>query len=432
MFYRNLSHNLIEEYSHEKRKAVIFCHYCYFTIASFNIVLAENLRKIILLHTNDIHGHMFPYEDKNTSSDDEKTGGFQYLATLINKERSENPGSILLLDGGDLAQGNIYSNLAYGIPVVEIMNFLKYDATVTGNHEFDWEIRRLEEMIEKADFSFLAANVIRKEDGNFIKGSVPYIIKEINGVRLGIIGITGADTSVFGPEFNSEEYLFLAPEETLKKYIPLIRFTHKVDLLIVLSHLGLHNDKKLASKISGIDIIVGSHSHTFLEEPVMENNTIIVQAGKYINCLGRLEIEVDIEENKIIDYKGNLLKVNDSIKPDREVAWLLDNYKLKYGAIAQKVVGINEIELIKSIENETNMGNLFTDSMREFGKADIAMINANAFRENIPVGPVTMEDLYEVYPYDNVLITMDLTGKDIKDILEKVLYQSMEYCRFQV
>ncbi|MEQ8191991.1 MAG: bifunctional UDP-sugar hydrolase/5'-nucleotidase [Candidatus Eremiobacterota bacterium] len=389
-----------------------------FMSVAVNFVFGEETIKIVLLHTNDIHGHITPYEDAKIAPVPEKIGGFEYLSTLIKEERAKNPGA-LLLDGGDIAQGSLYSNLAYGIPVIELMNNAGYDCSALGNHDFDWGAEKLSGMINAARFPVIAANVIERKSGNFIPGTEPYILKDINGIRLGIIGIACTDTTVLSPECSKEKYNFLSAEETLKYYIPVLKEIHKADLIIVISHLGYKEDVELCGKISGIDVIIGAHSHKAIEAPVMKNNTIIVQAGSYLTYLGKTELQVHKETKKIIGYSGELIKIlNSQIKPDIEVKTLLDKYREKYKSFGEKIIGEASVDLTKSNVKECNLGNLVADIMRFTGESDIALINTGGLREDIPAGHVTIEKIYGVYPFENMLVSMDLKGKYIKEIIE--------------
>jgi len=402
-----------------RRNFILLLLVIFFLTFSFRLILAEDTVEIVLLHTNDMHGHMFPYEDKKIVEPPEQAGGFQYLATLIKKARRENPGRVLLLDGGDIAQGTIYSNLAKGIPMMELMNYLRYDASVIGNHEFDWGEDKLVNMISAADFPILDSNILLKEEGSFIKGTEPYILKDIEGVRIGIIGIACTEKSVFGPKIDLNAYDFISPEDAMNTYIPILKNVHKADLIIALNHNGFREDKELASSVPGIDVIVGGHSHTVLKEPELVGDTIIVQAGCYTAYLGELKLRYDRGEKEIAGYEGKLIPITDSqIEADPEVVWMLDKYKEKYEAIAREVIGETLVDLNNSKIEEASIGNLFTDIMREYGKSHVALLNSGGIRADIPAGPVTMEKLYEVFPFDNLLVTMDLKGKDLMDILE--------------
>ena len=405
-----------------KRKLFIPVITVLLLLLSFSIVCAGETIEIILLHTNDMHGHMFPYENKKIIASPEMVGGFQNMATLIKKERRENPGRVLLLDAGDIAQGTIHSNLSFGLPMVELMNHLKYDATVLGNHEFDWGEDRLADIIESADFPVLDSNIVLKEDGTFIKGTKAYTIKEINGVKIGVIGIGCTDTSSFGATTDINRFYFNSAEETLKNYIPILKYIHKADIIIALTHLDYEKDRELAENVPGIDIIVGGHSHTVLQEPDVIKNTIILQAGSYGAYLGKLKFQYDTEAKKIISYEGELITVSDSeIEDDPEVAWMLEGYKKKYDTIAEELLGESAVDMNKSRTEETSIGNLFTDIMKLYGKADVAILNSGGIRANLPAGPITMEKLYEVFPFDNMLVTMDLKGEYLRDIMVNCL-----------
>lgn len=391
-----------------------------FIISTVEDVFAGERVKIIILHTNDIHGHMLPYENSKIAPPPEQIAGFQYLSSLIKKEREENPDSVLLLDGGDRAQGTLYSNLAWGIPVMELMNYIGYDATVIGNHDLDWGYEKLNDMITATDFPVLSANVLTKNNENFIPGVKPFIIKHIKGIRIGIIGISTSDTTIMGSGSGFENYDFISPEITLKKYIPLLKKIYNVDLLILLSHMGYKTDLSVASEFPGIDIIVGGHSHTALKTPVLAGRTLIVQADKYMEYLGKLEIEFDTEKKEIVSYKGELMTISDgNLEPDAGINKKLNKYKEKYSSLATEVMGEASVELTHSKTSESSVGNFVTDIMRETCRTDIGLINSGGLREDIPAGKVTMEKIYSLFPFEDLLITLELKGKDIKDIMEK-------------
>jgi len=371
--------------------------------------------KIVIFHTNDIHGHIFPYDNKNIS--EHAIGGFQYLSSIIKEERKTNSGHVLLIDGGDFAQGTIWSNLDYGLATVDIMNALNYDCSVVGNHEFDWGMDKLDNMVGSASFTVLSCNIVSKEDGSFIERTKPYIMKEIDGIRIGIIGISSVDTGIINFKVRNK-YDFLPPEDILPVYINLLKKLHKADIIAVLSHEGYELDKDLSLKVPGIDIIIGGHSNTILEKPLISGNTIIVQAGNYLVWTGRLELEFDRELKKITSYKGNLIKIdNNVIEPDPEISLLLEKYKEKYKAIASEVIGKTSVDLVSYRKGESNMGNFVADIIRKYGNSRIGIINSGALRENIPSGDITFEKIYSAFPFNDELISMDLKGKDIIEIL---------------
>jgi len=386
----------------------------------------EEIVKLVFLHTNDIHGHIFPVE--NNESSGSRTGGFQYLSTLVNEEREKNPGRVLLLDGGDIAQGTIWSNLSYGMATVDLMNSLKYDCSVIGNHEFDWGTDKLEDMLRNTSFPVLSSNMTDSK-GDFIKYTEPCIVKNLAGVRVGITGISCSDSSIVSPNVR-DSYNFYVPEKILPLYINILRKIHSVDLVVVISHEGYERDRKIAETVPGIDLIIGAHTNTVLKNPIMEGNTLIAQAGNYLNWMGKIEIEYDRHEKKIISSSGELVKIDDSVKSDRDIENLLEVYRDKYGAMAERIVGTTSVDLINSRKEESNIGNLVADIIRIYGKGDIGIINSSAIREDIPAGNITIGKIYSVFPFEDRIVTMDLKGSELIDLMS--LNFSEKHCVIQV
>jgi 2',3'-cyclic-nucleotide 2'-phosphodiesterase (5'-nucleotidase family) len=205
-------------------------------------------------------------------------------------------------------------------------------------------------------------------------------------------------------------------------------------VVMVLSHLGIEADKELARLVSGIHVIVGGHSHTAMETPVTVGNTTIVQAGCYGLYLGVLELEIETGTNPV-SYRiirGKLEKV--VAGPDRPydetVARIVNSYHDRIKNDFAGVVGATAVDLTRKDQSESNIGNLVCDMMRETTGADIALLNSRSIRTDIPGGKITLEQVYALLPFDNVLVTMDLTGRQLMEILEHSATQP--YSRLQV
>jgi len=212
------------------------------------------------------------------------------------------------------------------------------------------------------------------------------------------------------------------PEDVLPRLIKKAKDEGAV-IIIVLSHLGLDADKDLAQRIPGIHVIVGGHSHTALENPVVAGNTIIVQAGAYGLYLGVLKLKIDPATGKIIRHteEKELEKVMaGKDRPyDKELARIIHAY---YGRIEKeysKVVGESSVPLVRYHQRESNIGNFICDTMQKKTGTDMAFINSGAIRNNIPKGRITLEQVFTLLPFDNILVTMKLTGKQILEILEQ-------------
>jgi 2',3'-cyclic-nucleotide 2'-phosphodiesterase (5'-nucleotidase family) len=377
---------------------------------------------ITILHVNDTHGHILPFTEKGVSR---KTplGGAAYLARMVQEEKSKNPEGTLLLAAGDMFQGTPVSNLFHGQPVIEVMNHLKFDALAIGNHEFDWGTDMLNDLIVSSGFPYLSAN-IKDRHGHYLPGVKPYIMVERKNLKIAIVGVTTPEvfySTKPGTIGRIEEFKIYRPENILPDLIQKVR-EEGAQTVIVLSHLGLDADKKLAQGVHGIHVIVGGHSHTAIKTPVVAGDTIIIQAGCHGAYLGVFELSIDPATGKILHYKKNriLKKVPAGTDQayDEVAAGIVHAY---YDQIKDKfaeIVGETRVDLKRRYQRESNIGNLICDAMRKETHADIAFLNSGGIRTDIPKGKITLEQVFTLLPFDNALVTMKLTGKQILEILE--------------
>ena len=375
---------------------------------------------LTIVHLNDLHGHILPYMDKSVLQD-QPVSGAAYLAAMIAQERAKNPEGTLLLAAGDMFQGTPISNVFRGRSVIEIMDALKFDAMVLGNHEFDWGREALEALRLAASFPFLAANIVTKS-GETLAGMKPYILLTRQGVRVAVIGVTTPETSFTTNPATVSDLVFQDPAQVLPPLIEQVR-TEGAQVVILLSHLGLDADEQLAGQIGGIDVIVGGHSHTAVTTPVRINNTIIVQAKCYGVYLGVLELRIDGTTRKIVDYTTtNVLRTvvaAPQAPADAGIAEIVSRYDDQVRTEFSKVVGSSAVDLQRQDYAESNLGNLITDAMREASAADIAFQNGGGIRADLPAGDITLEKLYTLLPFDNQMVVMDLKGSQILELLEK-------------
>jgi len=246
---------------------------------------------IAILHTNDTHSQIEPFEYKKMGT----VGGVLRRFELIKQMRSSYP-QLLLLDAGDFSQGTPYFNFFKGYAEIELMNRMGYDAVTLGNHEFDNGVEALAKRLKKAAFDIVCANYTFKN--KLLKREVkPYIILERNGLRIGIFGLTTDMNGLTSPE-TLKLVTYHNAVETAQKLVPVLRNELKCDLIICLSHLGFDSDDPdnpvcdttLAKEVGDIDIIIGGHTHTFLSEPYIINGVRIVQLGNKGKYIGELII----------------------------------------------------------------------------------------------------------------------------------------------
>ena len=270
-------------------------------------------KKITILHTNDVHSHIFPF-----SSNDKKRanlGGIARRSTIINNIRKENPNT-LLLDAGDIFQGTPYFNYFGGELEFKLMSLLKYDATTIGNHDFDNGIEGLHAQLPNAKFDFISSNY--DFTNTIMDGSVnQFRIYEKNQIKIGVFGL-GVELNGLVNSNAYKETKYLDPIEIAQDMSSLLKNDKKCDLIICLSHLGYKynnpnkvSDIVLAKKTKNIDLIIGGHTHTLLDKPteiknIVNNNVIINQVGCLGTHLGRIDFHINTDTKY---YSSQILSV---------------------------------------------------------------------------------------------------------------------------
>jgi 2',3'-cyclic-nucleotide 2'-phosphodiesterase (5'-nucleotidase family) len=400
------------------KRIPVFLAATLFFLASqiFSPAAAETV-DLTILHINDFHGNLLPKPGKEGKP---ATGGMAYIAKMVREEREKNPEGTLLLSAGDMFQGTPISNLFRGKPVIETMNLMGFDAMTLGNHEFDWGMEALSDLRSAAAFPFLSANIV-DEKGALLPGVKPYVVLQRKGLKLAVIGITTPETHYASKPGNLKGYRVIAVEKVLPALIEKVK-KEGAGPVIVLSHLGLDEDKEMASRVGGIDLIVGGHSHTEVKTPVVVGSTIIVQAGYYGQKLGVMKLSVDTETKKITRYSERRIlqkvKAGPNDAYDAAVAEIIRKYDDRIRGEFSRVVGETRVNLAKR-PFESNLGDLVCDAMREAAGADVAIQNNGGIRTTIPKGKITLEQVYMLLPFDNNLMTMDLTGAQIIGLLEQ-------------
>jgi 2',3'-cyclic-nucleotide 2'-phosphodiesterase (5'-nucleotidase family) len=387
---------------------------------------AAQTETIILLHTNDFHGAVEP----QASGSGGEIGGLVNLVSTIDQLRAEDPEHTLVLDAGDTFQGTYVSNSTYGEVVMAAMNIAGYDAWTPGNHGFDWGQDPLRARISQAEFPALAANLLDASTGEVWDAVEPYTVIQVGQAQVAILGLTYPDTPTINKPQNVAGLDFREAQETARHYLPELQ--SQADLIIALSHAGYDQDVALAQAVDGIDVIVGGHTHTFMEMPRKVGDTIIVQAGAKGEVLGRLELTVDLATGKVVEYsKLQVLRMVSSKVPvvNEEARELVDAALAMAAETMNQPIGETASALRLGSIGEFALGNLIVDAMLaaeiDGRQADIAFHNNGGIRADLPEGPVNYGQIYAVLPFDNQLMAMDLTGEQILDILEHSVSQRL-------
>lgn len=358
--------------------------------------------KLNILHTNDIHSHI---------------ENLAYAAGYVNQIRANNPHT-LLVDSGDMITGDFQFKFNQGIAEREYNNYMQYDVVTLGNHDFDQGLDFLNDYMAKINAPYVLSNLVDnfKKIGEY----QPFIIKEVDGKKIGFISFILPYMKLRLAELLGEEESFdFIDSQSYQQVVDQIR--PKVDILISLNHQGFDRDIELAENTTGIDLIIGAHSHTTIEQPIKIKDTYIFQTGSFAKYIGN--IELTFEENKITNLNYELKAIDEQLPVDRVLQQILnyhlqvaaDNSKVVYGSCSHVLEGERE----QMIKNSTSLGTLVCDSYIEFAKErgfnpDFAMINARGLRQSIPTGDITYKTLYNVMPFEKNLLILNISGKDLK------------------
>lgn len=372
--------------------------------------------KLTLLHSNDMHGDFFA---EMRAGENRLIGGLSLLSGYINRVRQEEE-HVLYVISGDMLQGSIIDSEYKGISTIEIMNYLAPDVVTLGNHEFDYGLPHMLFLERVANFPIVNANLyIRNYHKRLMR---PYHIIHMAGLDILFIGII-TEKVLAGIATDSQIASFISLEEASDE-VGRITNAYKnddIDLTVLLTHIGFDSDVELAKLLRpewGVDLIIGGHSHTILEQPVEVNGVIIAQAGVGTDQIGRFDLVIDDDTNSIAEYTWQLVPINSDIaSPDQGLADYIASFKevvdRKYNTVLCKFarpLGHPKREI------ETELGNLVADALAEKAQVDVMFQGSGAIRFK-QLGPlVTLSDLMACFPFDESLTRFTVTGAQLRRI----------------
>jgi len=378
-------------------------------------------KKFTILHSNDMHGD-FLAEVKGKEGT--LIGGLALLSGYINKVRQEEE-NVFYVISGDMVQGSLIDSEYKGISTIEIMNYLAPDVVALGNHEFDYGLPHLLFLEKMANFPIVNANLyIRKYNKRLMQ---PYIILKKAGFD---ILFTGIITEKVMDSLKQDELIssFVTLEDASREVGKILNAykNDDIDLTILLTHIGFESDIKLANLLKpewGVDMIIGGHSHTIMEKPAKSNNILIAQAGVGSDQIGRFDIIVDDETNSIIEYKWQLIPIDQNLaQPDFKLEEYINSFQdtinRKYNTIICK---FSQKLTHPKREVETSLGNLIADAFAYAAESDIMLVGSGSIRTK-ELGPlVTLKDLLSCFPFDDILCRYTITGKKLKGIFSHIM-----------
>jgi len=387
--------------------------------------------ELTILHYNDFHARNTTGELTVLDEGGERirvpVGGSAVLKAYVDRYR-DSLQNVLLLHAGDDFQGSPVCSITRGASQFELLELLQPDAMVVGNHEFDYGADRLRALLPTVTFPVISANLWDKARGTPF---VPrYRLLRIQGVTIGIIGLSPPDLPSLTMRDNVKDIEVLDPIMTTRHTMNELRNTHGAKMCIILSHMGVEADSVLAEHVPGITVIVGGHSHTALFEAKHVNAVPIVQAGAHGKWLGKLDLRIDAGTGLLLSAAGELIPTRaDSITPDPVVAEKVRELEMLVDEGMREVIGTLEVDWVHDRHTESNMGNWQADVMREFAAVDIAFQNSGAIRKNLPAGPITLRDMWEISPFGNDFVTFDVSGVQLLGVLRYQATESREFCQ---
>ena len=353
----------------------------------------------------------------NLAKDYGRIGGIDRMATLVKAIRAERPNNTLLLDGGDTWQGSYTSLKTSGEDMVDVMNALGVEA-MTAHWEFTYGADRVKELIEKIKFPFLAGNVRDTEwDEEVFKSTTNF---ERGGVKIAVIGQAFPYTPVANPRYKIPQWSFGIREKLVRKRVQAAR-DGGAELVVLLSHNGFDVDRKLASRVDGIDVILTGHTHDAIPAAIKVNNTLLVASGSHGKFLARLDL--DIKGKRVVDYRFKLIPVlSDTIIPDPEMAALIKKIRAPHEKDIRRVLGRTNGLLFRRGSFNGTFDDLICNALMEERDAEISL--SPGFRWGgslIPGQDITVEDVFNqtAITYPNAYRT-EFTGQFLREILEDV------------
>ncbi|MBI4647233.1 MAG: bifunctional metallophosphatase/5'-nucleotidase [Bacteroidia bacterium] len=368
----------------------------------------DSIVEIIIVHTNDIHG---------------KIDNFAKLTHFVNKLRKEYP-YVFLVSAGDNFSGNpiVDQYKEKGYPIIELMNRAGFDLAVLGNHEFDYGELILSDRMKQADFEFICSNV-KMLDSALIQPKPYKILYLDNNLRIGFIGLLqvneGGIQDVHPDNIDAFEFNDFKTTAIEMNYLK-----DSVEVLIVLTHLGISTDLELADTLYDVDVIIGGHSHIIFAGTNEKTNVFITQAGYDLKYAGVLTLK--IYNGKVIEKSDYLVDFANYTEIDTAVQHLADKYK--NNEWLKQVIGY----ATRDIAGNAELGCLIADAIRNGSGADIALHNNGGIRlEKIEAGPITLNDIYKLDPYINKINIFELTAAELAELI-RFAYQKPPKCHLQV
>lgn len=371
---------------------------------------------LVILHTNDTHSHLEPFDRKNLKS----VGGIARRATLVRQARRQLGDKLLVLDAGDTFQGTPVFNFYKGKAEFEAMDAVGYDATTVGNHDLDEGLANLKTQLTGRKIRMICANLVSSDTRKPV--FQPNWIVSRGAHKVGIFGVIGEVNAWQSIARKHRKGLEALPAATVAlQQVKELR-AKGCRTILMLSHSGFEEDQKLAAEVPGIDLILGGHSHTRVDHPKEVRcgawTTLVAQDFQWGELLGRIELDLD-PEGRIQAHNGFLVPVAGDTPAAEDVTTLVGGYTERIAVAMREVIGQapEGLSAEGKYERECGLGRWAADIVRSTTGAEIAFLNAGGLRASINPGPIRVEDIFQVFPFENSLVTVSMSGARVRSLL---------------
>ena len=342
-------------------------------------------------------------------------GGLARVATL-KRQSSENGHPVILALAGDFLSPSVASSVFKGEQMVATLNAAGLDYATLGNHEFDFGIDVLKQRMSESKFTWVVSNVL-DADGKTIGMSMPYVVRQAGPLKIGIIGLCLTTTTI-APAWRNQ-FRFVDAAQAAARYLPVLKRAG-VDVIVALTHLTFAEDRGLAEKFPQIDVIVGGHEHYPLTST--ESHTLVSKAGSDARFVARIDLLRASRPRSPLERFFELVPITAAIPDDPATAAVADSFEKRLGAELDMVVGTTTTPLDatdRRLVEETGLGNLIADALREDVDADIGLANAGGARGSrvYPAGPLTRRTLLSIHPFGNVVCKVAVSGRVLLEAL---------------
>lgn len=396
--------------------------------------LWASAKDVTIIYTNDLHAHVEPYKVPWIADGKRDIGGWANITTMVKQEKSKNSAT-WFFDAGDYFTGPYISSLTKGKAIIDIMNTMSYDAVTIGNHEFDhgWDNTLLQ--LSQATFPIVQGNIFyQNSDKSF--WDKPYTIIEKDGVKIGVIGLHGV--FAFDDTVSAAMRVGIEARDEVKwlqYYIDELK--GKVDLTVALIHEGvparqssqggtdvrraLDKDIQTAGQVKGLDVLITGHAHVGTPEPIKVGDTLILSTDSGGIDVGKLVLDYQEKPHQFTVKNFELKTIYaDEWKPDPQTKQVIDSWNKQLDQVVQQIITQSPVELTRAYGISSPLGNIAADALlKAAGKGtQLALTNSGGIRNEIPAGAVSMGAVISTFPFPNELVTMDLTGEQLRSLME--------------